>query len=91
MYTGATQALANKYVALSATLTDERGRPVVGRIVTFTLGSQTATASTNSAGLASTTLRLNQKNGNYPVSANFTGDSLYVDDASDLGTFKIGK
>ena len=91
VYTGATQGLANKYVALSATLTDERGRPVTGRIVTFTLGSQTATASTNSAGLASTTLRLNQKNGNYPVSANFTGDSLYVGDASDLGTFKIGK
>lgn len=91
VYTGATQGLANKYVGLSATMTDERGRPVVGRSVTFTLGSQTATTATNSDGLASTSMRLNQKNGNYPVSASFAGDSLYLSDASDSSTFKIGK
>lgn len=91
VYTGPGQGLPNKYTTLSASLSDELGFPVVGRTVTFTLGTQTITAVTNSAGIASTSLKLTQKPGNYTVSASFAGDARYVSDTSGTTPYKIGK
>jgi PKD repeat protein len=89
-YTGANSALPNKLVALSATLVDDHGQAVAGRMITFTLGSQTASASTNSAGVATVNLKLNQHNGTYPLTTSFTGDGLYLASSGASVTFKIG-
>jgi hypothetical protein len=91
VYTGATQGLPNKYTTLSATLNDQLGQAISGRLVTFTLGTQTATAATNSSGVAVVSIRLNQKIGVYPLNASFAGDSLYYADGADPGTYRIGK
>lgn len=91
VYTGATQGLPNKYTTLSATLSDELGQPVAGRTVSFTLGSQTASAVTDSSGVASMSVRLNQKIGTYPLSAAFVGDSHYVAHSTGVATYRIGK
>lgn len=71
-YTGALNGGPNKTVTLSATLVDATGKPLAGRTIVFQLGSQTATALTNPSGVASTTLKLVQKNGKYPLTATWT-------------------
>jgi hypothetical protein len=91
VYTGPVQGLPNKYTTISASLSDELGSPVVGRSVTFTLGTHTVSAVTNSAGIASISLKLTQKPGNYTVSADFAGDSRYFGDNSGTTPYKIGK
>jgi chitodextrinase len=90
VYTGPIQSLPSKTIALSATLTDDHGQPVVGRLISYILGAQSASAATNAAGLSSVNLLLNQKQGTYPLSATFAGDSLYVTSAVS-GTFLVGK
>ncbi len=60
----------------------------------FQLGSQSASAVTNSSGVASTTLQLNQKNGIYTVSASFTPaapDAPFYLGSSDATVFKLQK
>jgi hypothetical protein len=91
VYTGATSGLPKKAVVLSATLSDEYGQPVVGRKVTFTVGSQTISAWTSSSGVASISLKLNQKVGTYDVSATFLADSHYFGSTTETQPFKIGK
>lgn len=71
-YTGAVKGAPNKAVTLSAILKDASGNGLAGRTITFTLGSQTATATTDANGLASTSLIVNQKNGNYALTATFS-------------------
>lgn len=90
VYTGAGQSVPSKAITLSATLTDDHGQPVVGRPVSYTLGDQSASAPTNSAGLSSIALNLTQKPGTYPRTASFGGDSLYLP-SQDTGSFLIGK
>ena len=63
-----------------------------GRTITFQLGTQTASAITNANGVASTSLKLNQKNGTYTVSATYAAGgadgSKYI--GSSQGTiFKL--
>jgi hypothetical protein len=70
-YTGATAGGPNKTIVLSAVLKDATGKPLVGRTITFHLGTQTATALTDANGVAATSLQLAQKNGTYTVSATF--------------------
>ncbi len=91
VYTGPTQSLPNKQINLSATLSDEHGQPVVGRTVSFALGTQSASGVTNSAGVVSVSLRLTQKNGTYQVSMSFAGDTLYNSDSTAPINFRIGK
>jgi hypothetical protein len=91
-YTGATTGGANKTIVLSAVLKDATGKPLAGRTITFQLGTQTASAITNASGVASTSLKLNQKNGTYTVSATYAADgadgSKYI--GSSQGTvFKL--
>ncbi|MGH3127136.1 MAG: PKD domain-containing protein [Gaiellaceae bacterium] len=89
-YTGPNQSNPSKEIALSATVVDEFGQAVVGRTVSFVLGAQSISATTNSSGVASATIKLNQHKGDYTVSATFAGDTKYVGSA-DSGTFTIGQ
>jgi hypothetical protein len=70
-YTGALNGAPNKIVSLSAVLKDATGLPMGGRTITFKLGTQTAAAVTNASGVATTTLKLTQKNGKYPLTATY--------------------
>src|SRR5262249_21975501 len=88
-YTGPLSSLPSKNVTLSASLSDEFGEPVQGRSVHFTLGGQSADASTNASGVATVTIKLNQKKAGYPLGVSFAGDSKYVASSSS-GTFTIG-
>lgn len=90
-YTGSNKSAPSKNVALSATVVDDRGQPVAGRLVTFTLGSQSIAATTSSAGVASAVLRLNQKHGTYTAKATFAPEpsDKYTGSAGSQ-TFTIG-
>ena len=70
-YTGALSGGPNKTITLSATLVDASGK-ALGRTIVFALGAQTTSAVTDASGVASTTLKLNQKNGKYPLTATWT-------------------
>jgi PKD repeat protein len=89
-YSGPVQSTPSKIVTLTGSLTDELGQPVAGRTVTFALGAQSGTGVTNSAGIASTSFKLNQKQGTYAVSMTFIGDAKYQP-SSTATTFTIGK
>ncbi len=54
---------------MRAILVDRNAYPLVGRTVTFTLGGQTVSATTDSRGVASTTLKVTAGRGLYAVSA----------------------
>lgn len=71
-YTGALTGAPNKTISLSAVLVDSQGKALAGRVVSFQLGTQTASATTNSSGVATTSMKLNQKNGTYSLASNFT-------------------
>lgn len=71
-YTGALNGGPNKTVTVSATLVDATGKPLALRTIVFQLGSQTTTALTNASGVASTVIKLSQKNGKYPLTATWT-------------------
>jgi PKD repeat protein len=88
-YTGPLSSLPSKNVTLSASLTDQYGQAVQGRLVQFTLGGQSASATTNSAGVAQVTIKLNQKKGVYPLGASFADDAKYTG-SSGNGSFAIG-
>jgi len=74
---------------MTASLVDEFSQPVVGRTVNFVLGTQSISAATNGSGVATATIKLNQKKGSVPVSATFVTDSMYVG-STDARTFTIG-
>jgi hypothetical protein len=93
-YTGALNGGPNKVVGLSAILADASGTRLAGRTITFQLGSQTATAVTDSLGVAIVNLQLDQKNGIYPLTATFaaTGaDATHYLGSSDAESFKLQK
>ena len=73
-YTGATTGAPNKTIVLSAVLKDATGKALAGRTIAFQLGTQSATAVTDANGVASTSLKLTQKNGTYTVSATYAAD-----------------
>ncbi len=91
VYTGPTQSVPRKTLQLSATLSDDHGDPVVGRSVHFVLGSQTVDAMTDSSGLASISLDLKQKPGDYALSASFATDGMYLGSSTPALTFHVGK
>lgn len=91
-YTGALTGGANKTIVLSAVLTDATGKALAGRSIQFRLGTQTVLADTNASGVASTSLKLNQKNGTYSLTATWTpaapDAARYVGSAASA-TFKL--
>jgi PKD repeat protein len=89
-YTGALQGGANKTVALSAKLVDGLNRALAGKTIVFSLGTQSVSATTSSTGVASTSLKLNQHNGTYPLTATYAGDATQWTGAAASATFKIG-
>jgi hypothetical protein len=89
-YTGPLSSNPSKTIDLTANL-DEYGEAVVGRKVTFAVGSQTAIGTTDATGKASVSLMLNQKQGSYPFSATFPAGDPKYNGSLDSGTFVIGK
>jgi len=91
VYTGDTSADYSDPANLSATLTDAlSGTPIPGMPIALALGSQTASATTDGAGVASQVIVVNQPAGNVTVSAAFAGDTIYLP-SSDSKTFTIAK
>jgi hypothetical protein len=60
-------------------------------VVTFVLGGQSTTATTNSSGVATKQLVLNQKPGFYPLTASWTGDPGKYLGASTSAQFSLNK
>lgn len=75
-YAGAGSARGEQ-VEVVAVLTDDEGAPAVGRSVTFTAGEASATAVTDAAGRAATTLDLPDHGRSQTVTASFAGDGRY--------------
>lgn len=88
-WTGSTTGKPNKVAPLSAKLVDALGRPLAGYSVTFEIGSQSVSAVTDAQGVATSSIKLNQKPGTYPYEVSFAGDpGKYVGDTA-TGGFKI--
>jgi hypothetical protein len=90
-YTGGLKGAPNKATAVSATVIDALGRALAGYVVTYKIGSQTATASTNTNGVAATTITLNQKPGYYPLTASWVGDPGKYLGESTSAQFSLNK
>jgi hypothetical protein len=79
-YTGALRGGPNKTITLSAVLKDATGTALGGRTIVFVLCSQTASASTNTSGVASTSIKLIQKNQKYQLTATWTPSGADAND-----------
>ena len=73
-------------------LKDATGTALAGRTIVFQLGTQVVSATTDASGVASTSLKLSQKNGKYPLTATWTPSGVdatdYVGSASSV-TFSL--
>jgi hypothetical protein len=90
VYTGDGVEQYSDQQLLTATLTDQtNGQPISGKTVTFKIGTQSASATTNASGVASTTLILNQDPATVcKVATSFAEDATYLA-SSDLDNFDI--
>ena len=78
-YTGDTTGQFSDPASVSASLTvTETGQPLQDKITTFTIGIQSASATTNEQGIAATTITLNQLASDPGVTVEFAGDSVYL-------------
>jgi hypothetical protein len=78
-YTGDTSADYHDPATLSAVLTDPATTlPVPGATITFTLGAQTCSGTTDITGRAACVITLNQIPGNYTVAASYAGNGLLL-------------
>ena len=80
-YTGDTTADFHDPATLSAVLTDPSttpASPVPGATITFTLGTQGCTATTDLTGRAACVITLNQVPGSYTVNASYAGNGLLL-------------
>ena len=76
-------------VHLTATLTDNlSGLGLDGKLVTFTIGSQSITGTTNPGGVATATLQITQAPGTYTVASSYAGDNTYAT-SNDSDSFTI--
>jgi PKD repeat protein len=90
-YGGPTTAIYHHPFTASATLTDATGgAPVPGKTVSFTVGSDTCSETTDSSGVASCSITPSQAAGSYTMTATFGGDADYL--SSSVATpFSITK
>ncbi|MGN6721060.1 MAG: PKD domain-containing protein, partial [Marmoricola sp.] len=89
-YTGDTSGTYSASATMSGSLVDQFGNPVNGGAISFSLGGNPAgSASTNSAGNATTTTVVGLSAGSYPVSAAYAGDDYYLPATSDPGSFAV--
>ena len=70
---------------VTATLKDENGLPIAGKIISFTVNGKTYNATTNANGVASAKITLTA-GGTYTITAKFAGDSEYQ---AKTGTGKL--
>ena len=90
-YTGSRSVQYYSTVSLSAILFNGNNyRGIGGKTITFTIGSQSVTATTNSSGIASATLLITQAPGNYRVITTFDGDATYRS-SSDNDAFTVAR
>jgi hypothetical protein len=97
VYSGSVTSQYSDQITLTATLSDISGQlPAIslsGRTITFTVGSQSATATTNNLGIATTALVITQAPGTVStVNASFNGtsDPSYLS-SNDSDPFSITK
>ena len=87
----ATRGSYGDSVALSATLLQAGGAPVSGRLVTFGIGGSSATAFTDSTGVATAAVALTGLPGDYSATATFDGDAALAPAASAPSPFAVSK
>jgi M6 family metalloprotease-like protein len=91
VYTGDLTADYSDPAAVTAVLSDTlSGAPLGGQLVTFTLGTQSASATTDANGLAAATIVIDQPAGNVTLNTDFGGDTFYLP-SSDSDPFTITK
>lgn len=88
-YTGALTGGPNKIITLSGIVKDASGTALSGVTVNFVLGTQSASAVTDATGLASTSLKLMQKNGTYTLTATYGGTAGKYSGSGTSATFKL--
>lgn len=79
-------ALAGSPAPLSATLLEDGLRPIAGRTVTLTLGSQSCTAITGVSGAAGCSVTAPSTLGPATSTASFAGDAYYAADSDSTQT-----
>jgi len=81
-YQGDTSGYFSDSINLKAVLTDESGNGILNKEIIFTIGTQTATSTTNENGIATTTLELKlipkELTETYPLKVLFPGDDSYL-------------
>jgi len=86
-YAGKTSGQYSDPVTVTAKLTDNgggafQGRPLDGKLIRFTIGTQATQASTDAQGTATGTIRLDQPAGSRNVAASFAEDNRYLNSTS---------
>ncbi len=76
-YTGKTAAVAGAPITLSATLKRPGGAAIAGAVISFIVGGQATTATTNASGVASTISAAPATPGTYLISVAFAGDASF--------------
>ncbi|MBX2876832.1 MAG: T9SS type A sorting domain-containing protein [Saprospiraceae bacterium] len=88
-YTGDLNVQYSDPATLSASLKDEtKGTAIAGQTIQFTIGSQNVSATTNSNGVATASLIMDQAPGNYTVSVGYSGNSVF-EPGEDTDSFTI--
>ncbi|MEA1959213.1 MAG: Ig-like domain-containing protein, partial [Chloroflexota bacterium] len=78
-YTGALSGYKFDTVNLTATLSTDNGSPLPGKTINFVIGNQLASALTDSSGIATASITLNQTPSDfYYVEYGFDGDTDYL-------------
>lgn len=86
-YTGDTSGAWHRTAVLSGRLTDADGAPLAGETVTFALGGDSCTATTDASGDASCRVTIDALPGDATVTATFGGDATHTgSSASDAFT-----
>jgi hypothetical protein len=87
-YTGDSGKQYSDVATLRAVLKDDQGNGVANKTVTFKVGAQQKDATTDTSGVAETTLQIDQAPGSPGVTANFTGTNNYAP-SSDSKPFSV--
>jgi hypothetical protein len=91
VYTGATSGDYNDPVTLTATLSEDisGGSPISGETLTFTLGAESCSGTTNGSGVASCSVTPLDAPGAYPLAVSFAGDPPGLLPSSTSATFTV--
>jgi hypothetical protein len=90
LYYGDLVGRTGRTADLRALLVDRDAQPLPGREITFTIGTQTVSATTDVRGVASTTLRITERMGLYRVTASWRqGDAQHAGSSMTLPFFVL--